>query len=367
MSFSEDVNKLWLFTVIFHVVASICVGFLTGVPFGGFIGIVTLWVLIAGLYRSKWGYIFSFFGLALTIVLLWNMEAGYLEVFAVNAVTFMMVLATSKDAGMNPMGYAGLKRITPVSVILVVLMTLCMIIACGYVNALMELVTPDVAGTMSVDVNGQPVSAIVVYAILPAIVEEFMFRGCLIRGLGTTRKFEKIRAVVLSALMFSLLHLNVNQMGYALVAGLILGAVYIVTENLSLTVIMHLLFNLYSLILAMLPEESVLYKCMTFRVAGYAPFNAGFRIDGEVSSTLLVAGTGSLIVAVGLIILLIVLLKKNSKTVTETEKDSKERGDSRNAAADNADWKPDGRFWIGCIICIVVAVIFEINLLKLMG
>lgn len=359
MSLSSDVNKLWFFTVLFHVLASISVGLLTHVPLGGLICIVTLWVLIAGLYRSSWAYIFSFLGLALTVVLLWNMEAGYLEVFAVNAVTFMMVLAASKDAGMNPMKYSGLKRVQILPLLIALALTLCMIVACGYINAITVLITPDLAGTMSADVNSQPVSAIVVYAVLPAIVEEFMFRGCMIRGLGEDGTGGKIKAVVVSAFMFSLLHLNMNQMGYALMAGLVLGAVYVITKNLSLTVVMHLLFNLFTLGLEMLPKSSLLYKCMTFRVFGYAPLNAGLLADGKVSLVLLAVGTVSLFASLGLIFGLIMLLRKTGKPGIDDC--------DRKHIETKAEWKPNGRFWIGCIICILVAVIFEVNLISLMG
>ena len=52
-----------------------------------------------------------------------------------------------------------------------------------------------------------------VMAVLPAVSEEFLFRGILY---NTYRKTSPILGVFLSALFFALLHGNFNQIPYAL-------------------------------------------------------------------------------------------------------------------------------------------------------
>jgi len=73
-------------------------------------------------------------------------------------------------------------------------------------------------------------------ALLPAIGEETSHRGLL---LGNLRDNGLRRAVVISALLFGLAHLNIPQFGYAFVVGLILGAVTLITRSIFPAMIIH--------------------------------------------------------------------------------------------------------------------------------
>lgn len=77
-------------------------------------------------------------------------------------------------------------------------------------------------------------------AVLPAICEEFLFRGLIYHGL---RKRNVSGAVFMSALMFALMHMNINQFSYAFVLGVILALAVEITGSVLTSVIMHLLFN----------------------------------------------------------------------------------------------------------------------------
>ena len=89
--------------------------------------------------------------------------------------------------------------------------------------------------------------AIVFSALLPALVEELLFRHFLLRTLRTRNGGG---AVLFSALFFSLLHANFYQMPYAFLAGLLLGAVALATDSFLLPFALHLCNNLCSLLLA---------------------------------------------------------------------------------------------------------------------
>lgn len=78
--------------------------------------------------------------------------------------------------------------------------------------------------------------AFVSTALLPAIGEETAHRGLL---LGNFRDNGLRRAVLFSALLFALAHLNVPQFGYAFVVGLILGAVTLITRSIFPAMIIH--------------------------------------------------------------------------------------------------------------------------------
>lgn len=82
-------------------------------------------------------------------------------------------------------------------------------------------------------------------AVLPAFIEEIAIRGCLMQPL---RKFGDIFAVVMSGLVFGLLHGNLTQAPFAFIAGCVLGIVCIYTESMWPNIIIHLLNNMVSVL-----------------------------------------------------------------------------------------------------------------------
>lgn len=77
-------------------------------------------------------------------------------------------------------------------------------------------------------------------AVLPAICEEFLHRGILLQGIKHIG-FKK--AIVISSLLFALIHFNVQQVFYAFVIGLILGFVAVVSKNIYPAMIIHFVNN----------------------------------------------------------------------------------------------------------------------------
>ncbi len=77
-------------------------------------------------------------------------------------------------------------------------------------------------------------------AILVPVMEEFAFRGVLCSAL---RKYGAGFAIVASALVFSLVHLDFSNVIFAFVAGLVFGYLYLRTGNLWITIAIHALNN----------------------------------------------------------------------------------------------------------------------------
>jgi membrane protease YdiL (CAAX protease family) len=78
------------------------------------------------------------------------------------------------------------------------------------------------------------------------VCEELFCRYAVLRLLAP---YGKSGAVVLSALLFALLHRNFYQMPYAFVAGLFLGAVTLASGGIACAIIFHILNNSLSTIL----------------------------------------------------------------------------------------------------------------------
>ena len=94
--------------------------------------------------------------------------------------------------------------------------------------------------------------------IVAPICEELMFRGLIYQGL---RGLGVWKAAVLSALMFALLHLNINQFAYAFVLGIILSLCVEITGSLYSSMILHFLINSRSV--ALLSSEDMVNSMLT--------------------------------------------------------------------------------------------------------
>lgn len=87
---------------------------------------------------------------------------------------------------------------------------------------------------------------ILTVAIMPAICEEFLHRGIVMQGIKHMG-FKK--AIVISSLLFGLMHFNIGQFAYAFVIGLILGFVAVVSKNIYPAIIIHFTNNFISVYL----------------------------------------------------------------------------------------------------------------------
>ena len=96
---------------------------------------------------------------------------------------------------------------------------------------------------------------ILAYAVLPAICEEFVYRGILCheyeRG-GVTR------AIILSSLFFALLHFNIVNLPVYLFSGVILAMTLYATRSLFGAMLAHFLYNIFGLFGQ--PYMSTLYR-----------------------------------------------------------------------------------------------------------
>ncbi|MGN0818839.1 MAG: lysostaphin resistance A-like protein [Christensenellaceae bacterium] len=77
-------------------------------------------------------------------------------------------------------------------------------------------------------------------AIIPAIFEELVFRGIILRGL---RSAGEIKAVLISSFAFSIYHLSPEKTLYQFLAGVVFSIIALRTDSIIFTVIMHFLNN----------------------------------------------------------------------------------------------------------------------------
>ena len=93
----------------------------------------------------------------------------------------------------------------------------------------------------------------VVIGLLASLSEEIVFRGAILRSLLRSSRLSVGGAIALSALMFSVIHLNPAQLPHAFIIGLLLGWMYYRTGSILPGVAYHwannsvayVLYNLY--------------------------------------------------------------------------------------------------------------------------
>ncbi len=101
---------------------------------------------------------------------------------------------------------------------------------------------------------------IISVAIIPALTEEFAFRGIILHKL---RKYGDAYAVFISALLFGLLHGNIVQIPFAFTVGIAVGFITIKTGSILPAIIVHFLNNLTSVIVSVIGENNLCDPALT--------------------------------------------------------------------------------------------------------
>ncbi len=130
-----------------------------------------------------------------------------------------------------------------------------------------------------------------VMALLPAIGEEFFFRGVFQRFMYTFIK-KPLLAILATSLVFALFHGSVYNMLPITLAGVILGAVYYYSGNIWYSIILHFLVNGIQVVITFFQKNNtseenlpMLYAVL-FAVVGIAAIFAIIKSikKGKVSS-----------------------------------------------------------------------------------
>jgi hypothetical protein len=85
---------------------------------------------------------------------------------------------------------------------------------------------------------------LLIIAVLPAVVEEFVFRGLLYHSY---RRNGILPAALLSGLLFGLMHMNINQCCYAFVMGVVFALMVEATGSMLSSMLAHFALNSYSI------------------------------------------------------------------------------------------------------------------------
>ena len=118
----------------------------------------------------------------------------------------------------------------------------------GYSEFLSELMEESTAATAPYEI----VLNFIVISVVPAFCEEFLFRGAILSNL---RPFGRANAVIISAVLFALMHQNAGQLLYTFAAGIVLGLVYEYTGSIWNCTILHLFNNFVAIVQAAILDK----------------------------------------------------------------------------------------------------------------
>ncbi len=121
-------------------------------------------------------------------------------------------------------------------------------IAANYVTQLLDkfgITAPEPPTTLEPTLISLGLNLLVL-AVLPALLEELLFRGLI---LHTLRPYGEWLAVVVSAVLFGFIHGGISQSVFAFLVGLVLGWLTVTTRNIWPAIVLHFINNALSVLL----------------------------------------------------------------------------------------------------------------------
>ena len=171
-------------------------------------------------------------------------------ILLVPALLYVLVLRPKTVDGVS------MSVVSPITTILTVVLTFLIMPLVMFINSITSLFTENSVDTvLNYIVNNNPLWLnLVIIALLPAVVEEFIFRGLIFNGYKRRNPF---MAILLSAALFGLIHMNINQFSYAFAIGVIFGFMAYATGSLLPSILSHFIINGTSVVISHLSADKV--------------------------------------------------------------------------------------------------------------
>ncbi len=185
--------------------------------------------------------LFNFMGDAANYVFNIIVQIGLMLLASV----FIFAALTKKKAK-TIFTFYGYKKISPKSIALSVAIGACVFVLNIFIASFFGVIIQlfGYKYTQSPAITSYPFYMLLVNtlftAILPAVGEETAHRGLLLRGLSNNGK---MKAIIISSLLFGLLHMNIEQFFYATIIGIFVGYLAIICDSIFPAMIIHFMNN----------------------------------------------------------------------------------------------------------------------------
>jgi len=186
-----------------------------------------------------------------------NLFVALLASFLVEAIFVIAVIITSKINNVKFFEATTLnKKVDFVSVLIAIAMSLiCLFCFTGLTNVFVNFLGKlgyKSSSSFSVPNIETYLLYIFLICICPAIFEDVLFRGCILNGL---RKLGDKNAVIISAVIFMLMHGGPDQTVHQFILGVVLGFALIASKSVWIPIIIHFVNNFIALTSAYLTRN----------------------------------------------------------------------------------------------------------------
>lgn len=138
----------------------------------------------------------------------------------------------------------GHRPLRPWAVVCLVGITILAMPLVMFLNVLSSMIAGNAMAELSVELAyGSPWLNFLFLAVVPAAVEEFVFRGVFFHGY---RRHGLWKAALISGLIFGLMHLNLNQFSYGFTIGVLFALLAEATGSIYAPMLVHFLINMQS-------------------------------------------------------------------------------------------------------------------------
>ena len=171
---------------------------------------------------------------------------AFIQIGFLFSVSVFLFSALQKEKPKNVLKFYGFKKMSwkavLYSIIIGIIVYILNIFVASFFNLILESLGYNF--TTSQSMTSYPfwlfIVNLIVTAVLPGICEETAHRGMLLKSFST---LGAKKAIIITGLLFGLLHLNIEQFFYATIIGFFLGYITIISDNIYPAIIVHFLNN----------------------------------------------------------------------------------------------------------------------------
>lgn len=233
------------------------------------------------LFASLWGEKLPFLEDSMFLLL-----AGQIALLAPSIVYFV-------KNKINIVEFLRIKMLKPLTWILIIVFAYVSYPIISLCNYLSLRVSENLIDTTVENIleNYPLILCVIAVALIPCIVEETIFRGVMY---NSYKKTGFIKALIMTALLFGMFHMNINQMSYAIVIGLLFVCLNEATGSILSSIFMHFIIN----------GTSIIASAVVYKQKGTLEVKAAESVaaDGNILKYLLVASAFCVVILALLLI-----------------------------------------------------------------
>ncbi|WP_029231840.1 CPBP family intramembrane glutamic endopeptidase [Butyrivibrio sp. VCB2006] len=200
--------------------------------------------------------------LGLVLVLsLWYLNGGSeISILANNilseAVVLIPAIAAVLYSGEKFSVLIPFRKIKVTSVVLIVVYVITLFPMVAFVNSISMLFVENAVAAISDDVLKMPMWVMFLsIGILGPFVEEVIFRGVILQSYQRTGRI--IGSILLSSILFGMMHMNFNQFAYGVAMGIMLALLVEATGTVLASFIAHAVFNSIEVVMMYVNSDAI--------------------------------------------------------------------------------------------------------------